>query len=244
MTKEEKASLLVLIRNKYNLYLIIGTFILLGYELFNDTPSLMTITPGGYYSFIAMIICFIVGIFIPILTGAFMGGYERSTGMLDYKLVAQSLKTWIKTQFTAMIKFFIAILLFMSLLGAFLDLINNSSTGFYLYYSIPRFLIILFIWIFWGILSFLIALLLRSPAMSFIICSAYFYIEQYLYFPSGILWNQKSILHVIFNEDNLPYGIVQSSFHSFSSSLIYLSVLLVTIIAIIILYLKKAYPNK
>ena len=173
-----------------------------------------------------------------------MGGYERSTGMLDYKLVAQSLKTWIKTQFTAMIKFFIAILLFMSLLGAFLDLINNSSTGFYLYYSIPRFLIILFIWIFWGTLSFLISLLLRSPAMSFIICSAYFYIEQYLYFPSGILWNQKSILHVIFNEDNLPYGIVQSSFHSFSSSLIYLSVLLVTIIAIIIFYLKNAYPNK
>ena len=244
MSKEEKASLLVFIRNKYNLYVIVGTLCLLGYNIFKVAPDDLTPTKGGFYSYNLLLICFLVGIFIPISVGSFMGGYERSTNMLDYKLVSQSIMSWLKVQFTTMIKFFLLMLICASLLGGFLDLINHSNIGFYLYYALPRFLIIFFMWIFWGILSFLIALLLDSHAISFIVCSAFFYIEQYTHLTFGILWNQKSILRTLFKNDDLPFGIVQSSFHSFSFSMSYICILLILFIIVIIFYLKKTYPHK
>lgn len=251
MNRREKAEFIILKGNKLFVWIIMGVLVIIGYNVFTVATDMQTSVEGGYYSYTMMTLSYLLGIVAPMTLGSLLGGTDENVGMMEYKLVNQTAKQWGVFKITLLIKLIMVFVISLNIVGIALDIYKGTMDGGYQINScllIKRFAIVIFIWFFWGCICFTMALLLKSSGFSLIIALCiYFgeqYIGQYIKVPWGILWNQKGIEYHFFNNQNIPFGVVQSTYNNFYFSIIYMILMLLACLIIIFSYLKVKYPKK
>lgn len=229
MNKRVKAEFIIIKGNKYFLEILGAILILIGYNIFSAATEMETGIEGGYYSYTIMTLSYLIGVIIPMSVGAFLGGYDEKSKMMEYKLSSQTSKQWFLARGILIIKCVVGILFAMNLVGMGLDLCRGTMSGKFvsnMYMLVGRFFPVMLVWMFWAAFSFCISLYTKSPGNGIFYGIILFfveqYIEQYVKIPWGILWNLKSLEHEFFCNDTVPFGVVQASYNSFAMSFCYI----------------------
>lgn len=247
MNNRTKSEALIILKNKYFVWISVGMLILMMYNIFSVASQMQIEIDGGYYTYTTMTLTYLLGVVEPIAIGAFLGGFDTSTNMIEYKLCNQSGRDWIFSKILLIVVSSIALLFVFNIFAIGIDTLKGT-----IYWNIPlmfiRFLVSVVVWLLWASISFTVALLIDSPGMSLTISLFIFfgeqYIERFVSIPFGLTWNQKSLVHYFFNDEQVPFGVVQTSYASLDQSLIYIIIVIAISWIVSFLYLKKKYPQK
>lgn len=251
MNRRVKAEKLILKSNKYFAWMITGFILLIAYNVFSIAMDMQVQVSGGYYAYTVMMLACILGAVIPMAAGAFLGGFDGSTQMLEYRMTTQTSLQWLLSKLILLVEIVFICIVALNTAGIVLDILKGNVCGDMqqnIFLLAERLILTSSVWLFWGLLCFTISLLTKSPGVGILLGIAVFfgeqYIEQYIRIPFGIMWNIKSMEHYFFDNSSVPFGVVQSSYNTLLFSIGYTALLILLCIVIDFLYFKGRFPQK
>lgn len=221
------------------------------YNIFSVATILQEDVPGGYYTYEALAQCFIMGIFFPVMVGAFMAGFDTQSKVLDYKLTNQSVKEWFFGKITVTIVINFVSVFAVMVVGLLCDMYANTFSGGIFYnirLIIVRFFVTVLVWSFWGIVSFCISLGMENVITGIVLPLMIFYGEQYIsQFMSikwGIVKNISNITSKPFNYSNLPFSPQIEYGMGLTKSIVYIGGIMGVCMLLSGCLIKRRYPYK
>jgi hypothetical protein len=208
---------------------ISGTVLLLLLALvFSSSSQAPGADPGaGFHVSQALILLGLYGPAVPAICGAYLGGAEWDWRTRPWRLVVDGRRTLWSARVLLLASAALAGVVAGGVLGGFFDLVS----GYAEYAAADLALRMLYLWgvaLFWGLVGFLLATLLRSFTGGAVIPVVWVLLEPLadFYLPPGIaqflpVWNIKIVLHSLFpNRDGALAVILPASGDSAVSALL------------------------
>lgn len=218
------------------------------YSYIIKTSSKMISKVNGFFTSQVSLTTIIILSFLTIVIGALMSCKEYDYNTYAIKLIYASRNHLILYKLLTLFVISIIYSTFGLILGMALDLLSGGlPDGFTInmFYQLLACIMALF---FWGILSFLIALITKSFTFSITVCIAYTFLEAYFnnFITSGVnnllpLWNIKNLIYKLYPTDGGIVILLNEYKPMLNSFIIMIAYSTVILIAIIVTYKRRNF---
>ncbi len=248
MNKRVKGELLTIKSNRLFFWVSVGSFAVMLYNMFFVAFDMKFPIEGGYCTYTLLTIAHLLGVSQPVIIGAFVGAMDETIHMTEYKLSNKSVLQLVSDKLIAIVLLDAICLVLLCAAGIGADLSAGLFVGSFMTNTqkvITFFIVTMAVWVMWSFIAAFIALLVKKAGLSLAVCLSVFfgeqYLDQFMIFSQGILWNQKSFVHSFFYTDGIPFGVVQNSYESGLHSLMYIVTVTVLGALFFCIYYRKKY---
>ena len=248
MKNNIKADCLVLYHSSMIRWCFLIFMLICAYVLSVSSSMIFGEISDGFYTSQLLITMSQFNVFFIVILGAFLGAKDLEWQTYSVRLVNAKRMILSVSRCVLILIVSISSVVLNLVIGLIFDILGNCTEPISFRMLSKYLSVVLVVW-FWGLLSYILAFLTKSFAVSSSVIIGYLFLESFIirFLPDAVcgalpLWNQKSLLHYFFPVNEGAVAIVQQEFSNPLTALCVIAVYTaVTLMIVSIFARKKGY---